>query len=108
MFYGLLCIAAQVLVIINSDSDDNLQFGPPWSPSNPILPVTINEEIPIGSKITTLIASDPETGELIKNFREVEGTDPQNYFSVNPTTGWFHPFVFIAISLLIMFLLQCR
>jgi hypothetical protein len=79
--------AAKVIVTINTEADQSLQFGPPWSPSSPVIPITVSEEIPIGTKIKTLEATDPQTNEPVRNFRIVDGTDPDQYFSIDPNTG---------------------
>jgi len=37
--------------------------------------------------ILRLVATDPRTGQQLRHFREVDNSDPNDYFSVTPDTG---------------------
>ena len=57
-------------------------FPPPWSPESPVLTVTVPEELPTGSLVTTVTASDVDSN--IGGYRLVE---PSEHFDVNSATG---------------------
>ncbi|XP_021356992.1 cadherin-23-like isoform X1 [Mizuhopecten yessoensis] len=77
---------ATALIYILQDVDDTPEFDAPWTKANP----SYNHVIPEAkSNFTyiTLIAYVPSTKEQIRDFQEVPGTDTQDYFVVERTTG---------------------
>ena len=80
---------ADVIITIRSTSDNELTFNGPWSSQNPIIEVFISEEEPGATPVTTVIATDPETGLQVRDYRKVAGSDPQSFFTLNRETGQF-------------------
>ncbi|XP_033729725.1 protocadherin Fat 4-like [Pecten maximus] len=77
---------ATVLIYILQDVDNTPDFNEPWTDANP----TYNHVIPEAKTnftYITLIAFIPSTREQIRDYQEVLGTDPDDYFTVERTTG---------------------
>lgn len=51
---------------IQAFSDKNPIFAPPWTPSRPQLQVQVKEEQELGTKVFSVIAKDPISGEAIQ------------------------------------------
>jgi hypothetical protein len=43
-----------------------------WTPTNPVIKVTVPEEQPLGTTLLTLSAKDPLNGKFITKFEEVK------------------------------------
>ncbi|XP_015781899.1 cadherin-23 [Tetranychus urticae] len=74
-------------IYIQSHGERNPIFIPPWTPSEPTYEINLPEETLIGSTVFTLAARNPLTGKPITNFKKIDSTDPEGYFSVNKLTG---------------------
>ena len=72
---------ASVVIYIQSSDIDYLIFDPPSQT------VDFNEEEPIGSVVTGLVAKDPRTQNPADSYQKVAGSDRENYFYVNTTNG---------------------
>ncbi|XP_050735767.1 cadherin-23-like [Eriocheir sinensis] len=78
---------AEVTLYIQAFSDKNPIFVPPWTPSRPQLQVQVKEEQELGTKVFSVIAKDPVSGQPVRRYEKVEGSDPDNMFSVSAITG---------------------
>ena len=58
-------------------------IGPPWTPENPYIDVSVREEQANGSYITTIVATDPD--DTISEYRLI--TNPGGHFAIDPQTG---------------------
>ena len=57
-------VAGEVTLYIQAFSDKNPIFAPPWTPSRPQLQVKVKEEQEPGTKVFSIIAKDPISGEV--------------------------------------------
>ncbi|KAK8407296.1 hypothetical protein O3P69_002092 [Scylla paramamosain] len=57
-------------------------FPPPWSPDSPILLVKVAEELPLGSLLTTITASDVDS-----NIGGYSLSEPSEHFGLDNATG---------------------
>ena len=64
-----------------------MTFPPPWSSDRPEYTIHVPEEELPNSVITQLVATDPVTNSAVTDYREVPGTDPNDYFGVDGDTG---------------------
>lgn len=77
----------EVIIFVQSFVDTNPIFkNKGWISSNPIIKVTVKEEMPIGSTLFKLIAEDPVLEQKITHFEIVEA-DRYEMFSLNEKTG---------------------
>ncbi|KAG0711379.1 hypothetical protein GWK47_020697 [Chionoecetes opilio] len=56
----------EVTLYIQAFSDKNPIFAPPWTPSRPQLQVMVKEEQEQGTKVFSVMAKDPITGQLVQ------------------------------------------
>lgn len=78
---------AEVTIFVQSFVDTDPIFkNKGWNSNNPVVKVTVKEEMPIGSTVFKLIAEDPIHEQRINHF-EIVQPDPFNYFSINQKTG---------------------
>lgn len=82
-------LPATVIITIRQTTDGDIVFQKPWSADNPEFSLTVPEEEPTGPSnvILRLVATDPRTGQQLRNYREVDSSDPNDYFSVKTDTG---------------------
>ena len=88
---------------IQAFSDQNPIFAPPWTPTRPQLTVGVSEEQDVGAAVFSVAARDPVSGQPVRRYEKVPGSDPQGLFSVQPITGEGHggkAVFFIIINLL--------
>ncbi|UYV77676.1 hypothetical protein LAZ67_15001894 [Cordylochernes scorpioides] len=57
-------------------------FLPPWTPESPRLTIAVPEEQPLGSAVTTLTATDPDS-----NIARYDIVPLSPYFDIEPSTG---------------------
>lgn len=77
----------EVTIFVQSFVDTNPIFkNKGWISSNPIIKVTVKEELPIGSILFKLLAEDPVLEQRIAHFELVE-MDRYEIFSLNEETG---------------------
>jgi len=62
--------------------DERIYFDPPWSRSNPVITKSYSETNSINYQIMTLRATDPSIPEIVETYREIQGTDFDDYFEV--------------------------
>ncbi|XP_053214575.1 cadherin-23-like [Panonychus citri] len=79
--------SADLTIYIQSHGERNPVFIAPWTPSEPTYEINLPEETLIGSTVFVLSAKNPLTGKPITNFKKIDSTDPEGYFSVNKLTG---------------------
>lgn len=76
----------EVTIYIQAYSDSNPVFTvSAWTPTNPVMKVTVPEEQPIGTTLLTLSAKDPLNGKFITKFEEVKNAafqDAEDYVKV--------------------------
>ncbi|XP_060081086.1 cadherin-23-like [Ylistrum balloti] len=77
---------ATVLIYILQDVDNTPDFNEPWTDANPSYYHVI-PEAKTNFTYITLIAFVPSTREQVTDYQEVPGTDPDDYFTVERTTG---------------------
>ncbi|PSN50227.1 hypothetical protein C0J52_07794 [Blattella germanica] len=81
----------EVTIYIQAYSDKNPQFSmSTWTPTNPIITVSVPEEQAIGSTIVTLVAMDPLNKKPITKFEEVKSAglqDADDYVRVDSHSG---------------------
>ncbi|KAK8401064.1 hypothetical protein O3P69_002684 [Scylla paramamosain] len=77
----------EVTLYIQAFSDKNPIFAPPWTPSRPQLQVKVKEEQEQGTKVFSVMAKDPISGQPVRRYEKVAGSDPDNMFSVGAITG---------------------
>ncbi|GLG95415.1 Cadherin-87A, partial [Gryllus bimaculatus] len=80
----------EVTVHIQANDDDKPVFTVGgWTPSKPVIHVTVPEERPVGTALLTLAAQDPIRNVLITDFKQVEENDisTQDYFIVGAQSG---------------------
>ena len=66
----------EVTIYIQAYSDSNPVFTVSgWTPTNPVIKVTVPEEQPAGTALLTLSAKDPLNGKFIAKFEEVKNAD---------------------------------
>lgn len=71
------------LVVTVVDVNDNPPtFPEPWSPENPYIRVSVTEELPLGSVVTTISASDVDS-----NIRSYGFKKPSDVLSIDEVTG---------------------
>lgn len=77
----------EVTIYIQAYSDSNPVFTVSgWTPTNPIIKVTVPEEQPVGTTLLTLSAKDPLNGKLITKFKEVKNAalrDSEDYVTLD-------------------------
>lgn len=78
---------AEVTIYVQAFSDQNPIFAPPWTPSRPQLEVTVKEEQEPGTVVFSVLAKDPVTGQPVRRYEKVAGSDPNEMFTVAPITG---------------------
>ena len=83
----VLCFPADVIITIRSTKDNELTFNAPWTSQNPVITVYIPEEEPAATLVTRVIATDPEMGVQVRDYRKVFGSDPQSFFTLDHQTG---------------------
>lgn len=77
----------EATIFVQSFVDTNPIFkNKGWISSNPIIKVTVKEEMPIGSTLFKLLADDPVLEQRIAHFELVE-PDRHEMFSLNEKTG---------------------
>lgn len=64
-----------------------VQFVGPWTPTSPQFVLNVRELEPVGMNIAVLFALDAVANVPCTKYSKVSGTDPNNYFSIQPTTG---------------------
>ena len=62
-----------MVITIVDVNDFPPMFPPPWSPESPILLVKVAEELPLGSLLTTITASDVDSNIGEQGRREMRG-----------------------------------
>lgn len=77
----------EVTMYVQAFSDQNPIFAPPWTPARPQLEVTVKEEQELGSVVFSVTAKDPVTGQPVRRYEKVSGSDPVDMFLVAPITG---------------------
>jgi len=77
----------EVTIYIQRDSAQNPVFAAPWSSTHPEYNVQVPEETLVGSTIMTLSAKDSFTGNRIVDFEKVAESDPNNFFTVERSSG---------------------
>jgi len=84
-----VCLSATVIITILQNKDTDIVFQWPWSPDHREFKKLVPEGEPTGPSnvILRLVATDPRTGQQLRHFREVDNSDPNDYFSVTPDTG---------------------
>ena len=80
-------ILVEVTAYIQSYSDANPVFSPPWTPSDPKIHLSIPEETPIDSVLLTVQATDPLQAGASLTYKELQGSDEGNYLTVHSQTG---------------------
>ena len=82
---------AEVTIYIQAYSDSNPLFTmSTWTPTNPIINISIPEEQAVGSTLVTLMAKDPLNGRAITQFEEVRSAglkDADDYVRVDSYSG---------------------
>lgn len=78
---------AEVTMYVQAFSDQNPIFAPPWTPARPQLEVTVKEEQQPGTVVFSVTAKDPVTGQPVRRYEKVGGSDPGEMFTVAPITG---------------------
>lgn len=78
---------AEVTIYVQAFSNQNPIFAPPWTPSRPQLEVTVKEEQDPGTVVFSVAAKDPVTGQPVRRYEKVSGSDPEDMFMVAPITG---------------------
>lgn len=78
---------ATVLIYILQEVDNTPDFNDPWTDANPTYNHVIPEAKATNFSYITLVAFVPSTREQIQDYQEVFGTDPDDYFTVERTTG---------------------
>ena len=73
--------------MIRTSEVQRVRFEPPWSERHPYIQLNIEEEMRIDKTIYKLIAIDTTTQQNVQNYVKVEGSDPDNLFTVNQHTG---------------------
>ncbi|XP_050727023.1 cadherin-87A-like [Eriocheir sinensis] len=71
-----------LVITIVDVNDFPPMFPPPWSPENPVLLVKVAEELPLGSLLTTITASDVDS-----NIGGYSLSEPSEHFSLDNATG---------------------
>ncbi|XP_037778261.1 cadherin-23-like [Penaeus monodon] len=77
----------EVTMYVQAFSDQNPIFAPPWTPARPQLEVKVKEEQELGSVVFSVTAKDPVTGQPVRRYEKVAGSDPADMFLVAPITG---------------------
>lgn len=77
---------SELSIFIQSENDKNPIFASPWTSSNPNYEIALAEETVIGSTVLTLTAKDSVTG-MSAQFEKIRESDPQDIFTVHPSTG---------------------
>lgn len=78
---------AEVTMYVQAFSDQNPIFAPPWTPARPQLEVTVKEEQEPGTIVFSVTAKDPVTGQPVRRYEKVTGSDHGEMFTVAPITG---------------------
>jgi hypothetical protein len=77
----------EVTIYIQAYSDSNPVFTTSaWTPTHPIINVTVPEEQPVGTTLLTLLAKDPLNGKFITKFEEVKSAafrDAEDYVKLD-------------------------
>ncbi|WAQ96411.1 CAD87-like protein, partial [Mya arenaria] len=74
---------ASVLIFILADPDPRIYFDAPWTRQNPIIRKTYSETNNVGYQILVLRATDPAVPETVQIYREMSGSDPNDYFEIS-------------------------
>lgn len=78
---------AEVTVYVQAYSSTNPVFlMSTWTPTNPVIKVTVAEEQPVGTTLLTLTAKDPLNGKPVTKFEEVKSArlqDAEDFVSVD-------------------------
>lgn len=74
--------SASVAIYILAAFDQRIYFAAPWTHDNPIITKTYTETNSINYQIMTLRATDPTIPATVQVYREVAGSDPEDYFEV--------------------------
>lgn len=77
----------EVTIYVQIENEKNPIFASPWTSSDPNYEITVPEESVIGSTLITLTARDSVTNVPVTEFEKIRESDPENYFSVEPSTG---------------------
>ncbi|XP_076056440.1 cadherin-87A-like [Oratosquilla oratoria] len=78
---------AEVTVYVQAFSDKNPIFAPPWTPQHQTIEVHVEEEQPPGTVVFSVAAQDPVSGQPVRRYEKVSGSDPEGFFSVNAISG---------------------
>ncbi|XP_064094597.1 protocadherin Fat 1-like [Macrobrachium nipponense] len=78
---------AEVTIYIQAFSDQNPIFAPPWTPARPQLEVIVKEEQEPGTVVFSVTAKDPVSGQPVRRYEKVPGSDPDGMFTVAAITG---------------------
>lgn len=78
---------AEVTLYVQAFSAQNPIFAPPWTPARPQLQVEVEEEQDPGTVVFSVTARDPVTGQPVRRYEKVGGSDPEDLFTVAPITG---------------------
>lgn len=78
----------EVTVYIQAYSDDNPTFiNSGWSPNNPTIRITVNEEQPLGTTLIMLSAKEPMTGYPVQRFELIREIDDEGFVNVGVQSG---------------------
>ena len=79
-FCVILPTPATVIVTIESDKQEQLQFSPPLTAANPDIRVTVPEEEDVGHIVYRLVALDPSTSRPVTNYEKVKTFNQRHSF----------------------------
>ena len=79
-------IPVLVIVDIRSSSGD-VDFDRPTGSSSDRMSVTVREDAARGRQVALITAHSPSSGRVITDYREVAGSDPGQYFTVDRESG---------------------
>ena len=77
----------EVTFYIQAYKADSPQFPSPWTPSDPVLSFDVDEELPKGTVLFKLTATDPLTGQTVAKYEKLPDSDPNNLIDISPLTG---------------------
>ena len=73
-----------VVVSIAATNDKAPVFIPPWTQANPVYSVSIPDNKPAGTYVTTMVATDPNNNNVYYN---ITNSTPDNQFLIDNSTG---------------------
>ena len=78
----------EVTIYVQAFSDDNPIFtNSGWSPNNPTIRISVNEELPIGTTLLKLSAKEPVTNYAIQRFELVHDNNEEEYVNIEAASG---------------------